>query len=87
VSFYKAYEASGQRLAAERHTVLHQREELRQAQHHPGGQAVEHLGFQIVSTDGTGAVLKRNGIAVGELLKVSEAGPMCWICSRTASWT
>ena len=74
VSFYKAYEASGQRLPLQGTVFISVK--------HPDKRSIilvarqfENLGFTIVSTEGTGAVLKRNGIAVQELLKVSEGRP------------
>jgi carbamoyl-phosphate synthase large subunit len=74
VSFYKAYEASGQRLPLSG-TVFISVKNPDKRNIILVAKQFEHLGFKIVSTDGTGAVLKRNGIAVDELLKVSEGRP------------
>jgi carbamoyl-phosphate synthase large subunit len=74
VSFYKAYEASGQRLPLSGTVFISVKNSDKRSIILVAKQ-FEHLGFQIVSTDGTGAVLKRNGIAVDELLKVSEGRP------------
>ena len=74
VAFYKAYEASGQRLPVTGTVFISVKNEDKRSICLVARQ-FENLGFKIVSTDGTGAILKRNGIAVEELLKVSEGRP------------
>ncbi|NUQ00179.1 MAG: carbamoyl-phosphate synthase large subunit [Armatimonadetes bacterium] len=73
-SFYKAYEASGQRLPLTG-TVFISVKNADKRNMIMVAKQFENLGFRIVSTDGTGAVLRRNGIQVHELLKVSEGRP------------
>ncbi|MCC7491171.1 MAG: carbamoyl-phosphate synthase large subunit [Fimbriimonadaceae bacterium] len=73
-SFFKAYEASGQRLPSSG-TVFISVKNADKRNIIMVAKQFENLGFRIVSTDGTGAVLERNGIAVHELLKVSEGRP------------
>ncbi len=73
-SFYKAYEASGQKLPLTG-TVFISVKNADKRNIIMVAKQFENLGFKVVSTDGTGAVLARNGIQVHELLKVSEGRP------------
>ena len=73
-AFYKAYEGSGQRLPMEG-TVFISVKNSDKRNIIMIAHQLQNLGFRIVGTDGTGAVLSRNGIEVHELLKVSEGRP------------
>jgi len=73
-AFFKAYEGSGQRLP-QSGTVFISVKNADKRNMIMVAKQFENLGFQIVSTDGTGAVLARNGIKVHESMKVSEGRP------------
>jgi len=73
-AFFKAYEGSGQRLP-QSGTVFISVKNADKRNMIMVAKQFENLGFRIVSTDGTGAVLSRNGIKVHESMKVSEGRP------------
>jgi len=73
-AFYKAYFASGQRLPEQGRVFISVKNSDKRSISMVAKQ-FEDLGFEILATMGTGAVLRRNGIQVKELLRVSQGRP------------
>jgi carbamoyl-phosphate synthase large subunit len=73
-AFYKAYFASGQRLPDQGRVFISVKNSDKRSISMVAKQ-FEDLGFEIVATMGTGEVLRRNGIRVHNLLRVSQGRP------------
>jgi len=73
-AFAKAYVAMGQRLPRRGRVFISVKDSDKRAIIMIAKQ-LENLGYELVATEGTGAVLRRNGIQVHALLKVSEGRP------------
>jgi len=47
------------------------------------GKLFADLGFELVATSGTAAVMERAGLKVRRVFKLAKGGPIPWTCSRT----